>query len=357
MEKPVWSVTCLYFNHMKNFITIILLYGASLFTAGCFDAFSSLEYDQRLLALLPTTRTVYAGGFANSRACYWKDGEITVLGNTMNSSAVYSIILNGTDVFAAGYQSNGTCGLACYWKNGNRIDYGDGVHSSTINSLLVSGIDIYAGGYWHNGSAYVACYWKNGTKIDLGDGSNDSEVYSLALSGSDVYAGGYQLTNAGDYIACYWKNNSVTRTDLAVAGVQARVKSMLISGIYVYAGGYVGGNAYYWKNEAPYEIGTGLSNPRVETLYISGTDVYAGGHYYSASLSHEVACYWKNNSSTRTDLGLEKGSTVLSLVVSGSDVYAGGTWSNGSFTACHWVNGARSDLNNTFSYANSIYIK
>jgi hypothetical protein len=351
MEKPVWSVTRLYFNHMKNFITI-LLFIVSLPIAGCFDAFSTIEYDNRLMLLLPK-RSVYAAGFAYDTACYWKDGEEIILGDPIHASAAYTILFYGEDVYAGGYQGNATCAVACYWKNGNRTDIGGGVHSSSVNSLVISGTDVYAGGYESNGSVHVACYWKNGIKTVLGDGTYESEVNSIVLSGSDVYAGGYQYIDTVNDIACYWKNDSATRTNLA--GSTSRVLSLVISGTYIYAGGYAGANAYYWKNGVPSNLGSG----RVHALYLSGADVYAGGYYVGGSPLHDVACYWKNNSSTRTDLGLEKASMVLSLVVSGSFVYTSGLWSNdlGTYNACYWVNGARTDLNNTFSYANSIYIK
>jgi hypothetical protein len=324
---------------------IIILYIVSLFSVGCFDAFSSFDYDKRLTTLLanttinpPAAPSIYAGGMSNDSACYWKNGRKVELGYQW--TIVRSIYVSGADVYAGGFGPNN----ACYWKNLDRIDLWDGIHGSEVFSIFVSGSDVYAGGYWVDGSVYVACYWKNGVKTDVGNGTDESMVNAIAVSGDDVYTGGYQYIGSTRY-GCYWKNTERTNRD-------AEIKSIVVSGDDT----YMAGANYYWKNDERFEVGSGLTGPTLNAMYISGADVYAGGRYYDTSLSHEVACYWKNGE--RVDLGLEKASVIQSLFVSGSDVYAGGLWSNsGVYTACYWVNGVRTDLDEYNSYVYSIFIK
>ncbi len=91
----------------------------------------------------------------------------------------------GVDVYATGWESNGTTDLAKYWKNGSPTSLTNGskghmplgnVESpdAVAYALAVSGTDVYVAGYEFNGTQYVAIIWKNGVPTPLTDGTNDS---------------------------------------------------------------------------------------------------------------------------------------------------------------------------------------
>lgn len=52
--------------------------------------------------------------------------------------------------------------------------------------------NVYAAGYEYNGTHNVAKYWKNGIPVDLTHGSNNAELTSIYISGNDIYAAGYE---------------------------------------------------------------------------------------------------------------------------------------------------------------------
>ena len=89
--------------------------------------------------------------------------------------------------------------------------------SSWVYSLAVNGADIYAGGYCNN----TACYWKNGTIVSLTN--VESYIYSLELVGTDVYAGG-QYAIGSDYFACCWKNGIFT----SLTNVPSSVNTLVV---------------------------------------------------------------------------------------------------------------------------------
>jgi hypothetical protein len=64
----------------------------------------------------------YRNASTNDVACYWKTtsaGLVDLYNDTTYDALAYSIYLNNADVYVAGYYDEGTQS-ACYWKNGDR---------------------------------------------------------------------------------------------------------------------------------------------------------------------------------------------------------------------------------------------
>ena len=99
------------------------------------------------------------------------------LTNGTRDAEILSMVILGTDVYAAGHENNGTKDVAKYWKNGAAISLTNGTFDASISSLKVVGTDIYAGGYESTISGNgTAKYWKNGTAVTLSNLANDAEI-------------------------------------------------------------------------------------------------------------------------------------------------------------------------------------
>ena len=77
-----------------------------------------------------------------------------------------------TDIYAAGYEFNGTQNVAKLWINGVPLILTDGSKNAFLRGVFVSGSDIYAIGREFNGAHWVAKLWKNGIPKSLTNGSS-----------------------------------------------------------------------------------------------------------------------------------------------------------------------------------------
>jgi hypothetical protein len=148
-------------------------------------------------------------------ACYWKNGEKTVLTGGKTIASARSIAVFGTDVYVAGIESNaaGNSAAACYWRNNTQIVLSSpsAYNIANVKGIAVSGSDVYVAGFERNDAhKSLACYWKNGVKTALTDGKTESTVRSIAVSGSNVYVTGEEENSIGNTVACYWKNGAKT---------------------------------------------------------------------------------------------------------------------------------------------------
>lgn len=146
-------------------------------------------------------------------AVYWKNGvpvELTQLANNGPSAAAMSIFISGSDVYVAGYTSNGPSNaIAVYWKNGTQVTLGSSGSPdvSTANSIVVSGSDVYVSGSL--GNTYNG-YWLNGTSTSLVSATSFNPMNAIAVNGTDVYAAGSTSTGSDPATtANYWKNGTV----------------------------------------------------------------------------------------------------------------------------------------------------
>ena len=89
----------------------------------------------------------------------WKNGTWTGLPplSLTGTSAVNSLVVSGSDVYAAGFSTNAlSVGVAGYWKDGAWTGLTPLNGASDVNSVVVNGTDIYAAGFCNNGSIGVA---------------------------------------------------------------------------------------------------------------------------------------------------------------------------------------------------------
>src|SRR5260221_13153088 len=135
----------------------------------------------------------------------------------------------------------------------------------------------------------------------------------------DVYVAGYE-----DGEAKYWKNGNPVNLGTGDAS------SIFVSGNDVFVCGLANGDATYWKNGNPVNLGSGFPT----SIAVSGNDVYLCGSADGVTGVH--SCYWKNGNITYLPENTRSGdwadnypisSTSChanSIFISGSDIYIAG---------------------------------
>ena len=266
---------------------------------------------------------VYVCGSIDGNAVYWKNGNPVTLGD----GNATSITVSGNDVYVAGWlrQTPAEGIRACYWKNGNitllpyntRSDnywdnYPISSKSSLANSIFIYRSDVYiAGGEQisrmtspYPSPSYASCisavYWKNGNETYLIKGpyagSYADEAYSIFVDGQDVYA-------CGALEARYWKNGTsvylpgetaksiyVSDGDVYVAGSQPNGQQ-----VQTYFGIFYRDVAKYWKNGNPVNLSDGTKDAYPTSIAVSKEDVYVAGYEETTAGDRDyVAKYWKN---------------------------------------------------------------
>jgi hypothetical protein len=319
----------------------------------------------------PIDVDVYVAGSVNIQnstiATYWKNGQLNKLPGESNECVANAIILDGKDLYLAGYVTmpGNTYSkyVAAYWKNGVKINLPDSALDSKANAIAVSGSDIYVAGYrMFSSSQLTATYWKNGVPVSLPDSLYGSEASAIAVNSSDVYIAGYIISPKGHHVATLWKNGAVINLDNS--GVSSGANAIALSGNDLYIAGFSGTNAIYWKNgvvtklmyEDATSVGAGAS-----AIAINGADVYVAGGTYNDN-GYPIAIYWKNGvgkrvpnstviSQTPNDLSI---SQARGIAVNGSDVYVSGFNLGGQ--AVYWKNGTTVQLGFGPSNAGSILL-
>lgn len=272
-----------------------------------------------------------------SKAIYWKDGVKTEFTNEDNFVEFSSIVLNGNDVYIAGYEFH----KPCYWKNGKQIMLENDSDHSRAYGIAISGNDIYIAGE----SGTYACFWKNGKFHKLND--KNTTANSIAISGSDIYMAG--IENYGDFFkACYWKNGKkhYLKTDEDMVSY-ARKITIIGNDVYIFGNCFLDpdriGIFYdcYWKNgeiATPYGMIRKSNFNAINAFFISGNDVYWVGSEFDGE--YYFARVWKNN----VKMELENSSSTdefeaIDIFVIGGDVHVVGKEGFGRSTICLWKNG------------------
>lgn len=147
---------------------------------------------------------VYVGGRTiYGNAAVWKNGNLLY---TLGSGGeVYHVFVDDDNVYAAGYEWDGSNYVIQLWKN------------DEILYTLGMGLGVVAGLYVSDGIVYVinnsngAEFWIDGVLIPLAEDAATVRYNSVFVFNDDVYVGG----NAGTYgnMAAVWKNGELIWLD------------------------------------------------------------------------------------------------------------------------------------------------
>ena len=231
----------------------------------------------------------------------------TVNNGIAEHAIVYSIVIDGTNIFA------GTAQNGVYLTNSNCSTWtsvNNGLTNTFVKALAISGTNIFAG---TNGGLFLSN--NNGNNwTPVSNGLSDTTVLSLAVSGTNIFAG----TNDGVFSST---NNGTSWTSLNNGLTDTVVRAIAIDGTNIFAG--TNGGMYLSTNNGNSwtVINNGLTNTDVRAIAIKGTKIFAatwGGIFLSI-----------DNGSTWTQIS---GSPqwLLSITVTDSLIFVGtsnhGAW-------------------------------
>jgi hypothetical protein len=148
---------------------------------------------------------------SNTFARCWKNGVLSNLNISGSGNTAYSVMVQGTDVYAAGlevFANSAIASSAVYWKNGTEVQLTPANGNAVAFSIAVNGHDVYVGGRSAVAGKSVATYWKNGIASYFTNDPLSSSAASIALHGDDVYAAGLTWTPANDAFPKCWKNGT-----------------------------------------------------------------------------------------------------------------------------------------------------
>ncbi len=215
---------------------------------------------------------------------------------------VYSILVNGTDVYIGG-QFTDAGGVAA----NNVVDYntttgkwstlGSGTSNGVDNfvyTILYFGGNLYVGGGFSNAGGNAAnkiARWDGTAWHNLGSGV-DNSVYTMAVYNGALYVGGTFLNaggSAANYIAKWdgtnWSTVGATATDLngIVYTLSAIGNNLFVGGNFTTAGVTTVNYITKWNGAAWSTVGSGV-NGDVYYFVQSGAKIYVMGSFTAAGL-------------------------------------------------------------------------
>ncbi len=288
---------------------------------------------------------VYVAGYEYNDvvkiACYWLNGEKTLLGNGTDESTANYITVSGDDIYVVGEEA----GKACYWKNGEKTILGDESGISTAHHIIIDDDNIYIVGQ----EADKACYWKNGEKVALGNGADESAAYYMLIDEDDTYFVGKETEKA-----CYWKNGE--KVVLGNGTDNSSAYNIAVSKEVVYVAGEEDNKACLWKDGEKEDLKNG-EYTETRSLFVSGEATYVVGTNYQADNS--LAKYWINgHEATLEDSGSTSSATSIFTL---EGVYIAGSANTGSTaeSACYWLDNKKVNIGDGthVSRGNSIFVE
>lgn len=311
---------------MFNYLYTVFVAGSEINTSGYSDAkywkngsgvILTDGTDTYLTSIAVSDAEVCVAGtlYTNiTRGRFWKDnlpGSLT----TSTTSAANDILIAGSDVYIAGYGTDGgSVDIAKYWKNGTPVSLTDPslTDAACAFSLFKSGEDLYVAGLVNDvgWADPVATYWKNDNPVYLTDGTEPSRAQDIHVSGNDVYVCGYERNSSGFNVAKYWKNG--TPVDLSDGQARAWAYSIAVSGTDVYIVGDDGYGARCWKNGVAVQVECNPAYTTFNSVFITGDDVFIAGSERPDALSPAHAYYWRNGA--RVSLTDEKRLSVATAI-------------------------------------------
>lgn len=268
-----------------------------------------------------------------------------------------SFTTTSTDVYVAGFESNGAFSVAKIWKNGVASTLSAGGQGEA-NGLFVKNPNVYVAGW--EGSVMNAKLWRNGTLSSITNSSSGANAVTVFVAGNDVYVAGFE-SNGFFNVPKVWKNGTGSSFLFGnfTSGV---INAVFVKGTDIYAAGYLSngttGYAVVWKNGVPAILSEGtMGGASAQGVFVAGDDVFVAGRENVTSYS--VPVLWKNGVRTVLSTGINEGEAT-GVFVSGTDVYVCGKEQNNGplSTARVWKNGVPLSLTDgtADAIANAVYV-
>jgi ligand-binding sensor domain-containing protein len=288
---------------MRKFILLIIV---SFFTiianAQWIEPSPVALNSQNVYSLISDGTNVFAGtGSAGVSLSTNNGNSWTAVNNGLTSLGISTFAIDGTNIFAASE------GVFLSTNNGAQwTEVSDGLTNTTVNALIINGINVFAG---TNGGVFLST--NNGTVWTAANNGFDSQVRALAVNGTNIFLG---ASNNGVYLST---NNGGLWTSAANGLTNTDVHSLAVSGTNIFAG--TTGGVFISNNNGTLwtAVNNGLTNLYVNSLLVDGSTIFAGtedGVFYS----YDMGANW-----TAFNDGFPSNTNVYALTTDGTYIFAG----------------------------------
>lgn len=229
---------------------------------------------------------VYVAGEEDGVAVVWKNGNRIPLSSKGDDAQATSIKFLGNDMYVAGaggFERDGAylSVTARYWKNEELVNLfksGSFLYSEAY-SIYLDRSDIYIAGYSTLQGISNATYWKNGEIVhlsplpeDLKEINQETEAFDVISDEATVYVSGTIITyKTGsiqypvNYLPVCWINNQMTY--LENNGLKGSAARMAKDGGSIYIVGNLDDKAVYWKDSQVVSLSS--KNSAAISIYIN----------------------------------------------------------------------------------------
>lgn len=183
---------------------------------------------------------------------YWKDGELTTLPVVDSSSSgggiANAICVSGTTVYVGGFCNINKIAYPTYWADGARVEMdvpekeGYDLANGIVYSITVDGDDIYAAGIVsytdYTEEIRKAVLWKNGepTPLTPVDNAEKSEALSVAVADGHVYVAGLYKRD-GLAKPCLWTDGEIQELSMIDSDLLGSAEGVVVHDGKVYVCG------------------------------------------------------------------------------------------------------------------------
>jgi hypothetical protein len=280
---------------------------------------------------------------------YWDaEGQNMLSENTLSGDhgIVYKIkFINGVRYMAGTLKINDKY-KGVIWANENVVPFITDADRVVVTDLAIDGTDIYACGYETKTGINTAVYWKNGDRFVLEPNSYQSKALTLNVTSGTIIIGGSVTQTNGNLLPALWTNGVLEY--LPTNNSSGEVSDLFEYNQSIFATGTVGFSPQIalWINSdlSTITIPSGAANSKGNAIAVT----YEAGEYIthivgttSSSAGVQKPYIWNDKIPTALSQNAFPAAEATDIVMKNNDFYiAGILHRNGGLSMpAYWKNG------------------
>lgn len=224
----------------------------------------------------------------NGQIWVWKNGTSSFWTNGTNDAAANCITVSSAGtVYIGGYEHNGAHRIAKYWVNGSPVTLASNITlESEVNSIYVDGSDIYAAGYEN----FNVKLWKNGVGVNLTLLPETGGARGLTVMNGTAYTSGWRTVNQTTQRGNLWVNG---KDSSLMNGTVTYANAITHSGSDLYIAVGKGKVPYIWKNGVLLNMDYTANATTPLGVYVQGSNIHTCG-FEELPTGKYKGLYWIN---------------------------------------------------------------